>query len=91
MFSDQIYSDLEQIERVNQILNLQPTLLPGSRIVEKVLFLTPSRDLREIAAEHLDSLPASAEIAVADQWREKHRRRAAGELPAVRRGIHAAR
>jgi NTE family protein len=59
MFTDQIYNDLEQIERVNQILRLQPSLLPGSRVVDKVVFLTPSRDPREIAAEHLESLPRS--------------------------------
>ncbi len=59
MFTDQIYNDLEQIERVNQILRLQSSLLPGSRIVDKIVFLTPSRDPREIAAEHLASLPPS--------------------------------
>lgn len=59
LFTDQIYNDLEQIERVNQILRLQPSLMPGARIVDKVLFLTPSRDPREIAAEHLGSLPPS--------------------------------
>jgi NTE family protein len=59
LFTDQIYNDLEQIERVNQILRLDPALLPGSRIVDKVVFLAPSRDPREIAAEHLASLPAS--------------------------------
>jgi NTE family protein len=57
LFTDQIYSDLERIERVNQVLGLQPSLLPGSHMVEKIVFLTPSRDPREIAAEHLASLP----------------------------------
>ncbi|HTQ36845.1 MAG TPA: patatin-like phospholipase family protein [Steroidobacteraceae bacterium] len=59
MFTDQIYNDMEQIERVNQILRLDPTLLPGSRIVDKILFLAPSRDPRDIAIEHLASLPQS--------------------------------
>jgi NTE family protein len=59
LFTDQIYHDLEQIERVNQILRLRPSLLPGNRIVDRVLFLAPSRDPREIAAEHLDRLPRS--------------------------------
>ncbi len=59
LFTDQIYNDLEQIERVNQILRLQPALLPGCRIVDKVVFLAPSRDPREIALEHLDRLPHS--------------------------------
>lgn len=59
LFTDQIYNDLEQIELVNQVLRLQPSLLPGSRIVDKVVFLAPSRDPREIALEHLGSLPRS--------------------------------
>jgi NTE family protein len=59
LFTDQIYNDLEQIERVNQILRLQPTLLPGARIVDRVVFLAPSRDPREIATEHLERLPRS--------------------------------
>ncbi len=59
LFTDQIYNDLEQIERVNQILRLRPSLIPGARIVDKIVFLTPSRDPREIAAEHLASLPHS--------------------------------
>lgn len=59
LFTDQIYNDLEQIERVNQILRLRPSLLPGARIVDKIVFLAPSRDPREIAAEHLDRLPRS--------------------------------
>jgi NTE family protein len=59
LFTDQIYNDLAQIELVNQILRLQPTALPGSHVVEQVVFLTPSRDPRELAAEHLASLPRS--------------------------------
>jgi NTE family protein len=59
LFTDQIYNDLEQIERVNQILRLRPSLLPGARIVDKIVFLAPSRDPREIAEEHMASLPAS--------------------------------
>jgi len=59
LFTDQIYNDLEQIERANQILRLQPALMPGARIVDKVVFLTPSRDPRDIATEHLDQLPRS--------------------------------
>jgi NTE family protein len=59
LFTDQIYNDLEQIERVNQLLRLRSSVQPGARIVDKVLFLTPSRDPRDIAAENLSSLPPS--------------------------------
>jgi NTE family protein len=57
LFTDQIYTDLEQIERVNQVLRVAPELLPGSRLVEKVVFLTPTEDPRQIAARYLDCLP----------------------------------
>jgi NTE family protein len=62
LFTDQIYNDLEQMERVNQILRLRPSLLPGTRIVDKVVFLAPSRDPREIADEHLQQLPRSLQV-----------------------------
>jgi len=59
LFSDQIYSDLEQIDRVNEIVRVAPQLMPGARVVESVVFLTPTEDPRRIAARHIDSLPAS--------------------------------
>lgn len=59
LFSDQIYSDLEQIDRVNEIVRVAPQLMPGARVVESVVFLTPTEDPRQIAARHIDSLPAS--------------------------------
>jgi NTE family protein len=62
LFSDQIFADLELIERTNQILLAAPQLSPGSRIVDATVFLTPSEDLREIAARHLDCLPPSLKV-----------------------------
>jgi NTE family protein len=59
LFADQIYSDLEQIDRVNDIVRVAPQLLPGARIVEKIVFLTPTEDPRRIAMRHLGSLPPS--------------------------------
>ncbi|MEO6081384.1 MAG: patatin-like phospholipase family protein [Steroidobacteraceae bacterium] len=59
LFSDQIYSDLEQIDRVNEILRVAPQLMPAARLVESVVFLTPTEDPRRIAMRHLESLPAS--------------------------------
>ena len=59
LFSDQIHSDLEQIDRVNEIVRVAPQLLPGARVVEQVMFLVPSEDPRAIALRHLASLPAS--------------------------------
>jgi NTE family protein len=59
LFSDQIYSDLEQIDRVNEILRVAPQLMPAARLVESVVFLTPTEDPRRLAMRHLASLPAS--------------------------------
>jgi NTE family protein len=59
LFTDQLYSDLEQIDRVNQIVEVAPQLMPGARLVEKIVFLTPTEDPRQIAARHMDSLPPS--------------------------------
>lgn len=57
LFADQIYNDLEQIDRTNQIIQAAPQLVPGSRPVEKIVFITPTEDPRQIAARYLDSLP----------------------------------
>jgi NTE family protein len=62
LFTDQIYADLEQINRVNEIVRAAPQVLPGARIVEGVVFLTPTEDPRQIAARHLDCLPPSLRI-----------------------------
>lgn len=59
LFADQIYSDLEQIDRVNEIIRVAPQVMPGTHLVEKVVFLTPTEDLRQVAARHLGSLPPS--------------------------------
>lgn len=62
LFTDQLWSDLEQIDRVNEILRVAPQLEPGSRIVEKIVFLTPTEDPGQVAARHLDALPASLKV-----------------------------
>ncbi|MDR2215783.1 MAG: patatin-like phospholipase family protein [Nevskiaceae bacterium] len=59
LFADQIHADLEQIERVNRIVHDAPRAMPGSRVVDAVVFLTPSEDLSAVAARHLDDLPRS--------------------------------
>lgn len=59
LFADQIYNDLEQIDRVNEIVRVAPQIMPEARIVEKIVFLTPTEDLRQVATRHLASLPPS--------------------------------
>ena len=57
LFTDQVYGDLEQLERMNQ-LAAAPT--PDTRDIQHVetLMLAPSVDPREIAARHTNDIPA---------------------------------
>jgi NTE family protein len=56
LFTDQIYGDLEQVERINQLVRAAPAAAPGLRTVD-TLMLAPSVDPREVAARHSDSMP----------------------------------
>jgi NTE family protein len=56
LFTDQIYGDLEQIQRINQLVRAAPAAAKGLRCVE-TLMLAPSVDPREIAAKHLPKMP----------------------------------
>jgi NTE family protein len=56
LFTDQIYGDLEQVERINQLVSAAPEAAPGLRYVE-TLMLAPSVDPREIAARHIHEIP----------------------------------
>jgi NTE family protein len=57
LFTDQIYGDLEQLERINQLVETAPEAAPhGARYVE-TLMLAPSVDPREIAGRHSGELP----------------------------------
>ena len=58
LFMDQVYSDREQLERVNQLVGCAPQLVPGSQVIESML-ITPSEDPRDVAARHIGSLPRS--------------------------------
>lgn len=58
LFTDQIFGDLEQLERLNQLTRFAPQEAPGLRRVE-VLMLAPSIDPREIAVRHLGDMPPS--------------------------------
>lgn len=56
LFTDQIYGDLEQVERINQLVSAAPEAAPGLRTIE-TLMLAPSVDPREIAARHIAEIP----------------------------------
>src|SRR5213082_1961624 len=56
LFTDQIYADLEQVERINQLAQAVPAAARGERHIE-TLMLAPSVDPREIAARHVEEMP----------------------------------
>jgi NTE family protein len=58
LFSDQLEADFEQISRLNLIGRLLPDGREHLREIESAL-LSPSVDLRDIAARHVASLPRS--------------------------------
>ncbi len=55
LFTDQIYGDLEHIDRMNQLVRAAPQA-PGLRAVE-TLMIAPSIDPSEIAARHVAAMP----------------------------------
>ena len=56
LFTDQIYGDLEQLERINVLVHSAPQAVRGERPIE-TLMLAPSVDPREIAARHAGEIP----------------------------------
>jgi NTE family protein len=56
LFTDQIYGDLEQLERINELVHSAPEAVRGERAIE-TLMLAPSVDPREIAAQHAAEMP----------------------------------
>ena len=56
LFTDQIYGDLEQLEKINELVKLAPHVAHGARHVE-TLMMAPSVDPREIAGRHAAELP----------------------------------
>ena len=56
LFTDQIFGDLEQCERINELVRAAPEAAPGLRCVE-TLMLAPSVDPREVAARHAHEMP----------------------------------
>jgi NTE family protein len=57
LFTDQIWADLEQIERVNRTLRVAPQVFPNARLIEKIVLVSPSEDLRSIAEHYMHTMP----------------------------------
>ncbi|MGA7540956.1 MAG: patatin-like phospholipase family protein [Steroidobacteraceae bacterium] len=61
LFTDQVYGDLEQIERINQLVHEAPVAARGLRRVD-TLMLAPSVDPRDIAARYTGDIPRSLRV-----------------------------
>ncbi|HEY1284383.1 MAG TPA: patatin-like phospholipase family protein [Steroidobacteraceae bacterium] len=58
LFTDQIFGDLEQLQRINELVHAAPEQARGARAID-TLMLAPSVDPREVAARHVDEMPRS--------------------------------
>jgi NTE family protein len=56
LFMDQIYADLENLERLNELVRYAPASIANLQPI-RALVIAPSRDPREIAASHTPELP----------------------------------
>ena len=56
LFMDQIYANVEHVQRLNSVVELAPSAVPGVRKVA-TLVIAPSADMRVIATQHMRSLP----------------------------------
>jgi NTE family protein len=56
LFSDQLYANIEHMQRLNRIVDVAPGAVPGLHKIA-TLMIAPSEDLRAIAIRHIHSLP----------------------------------
>jgi NTE family protein len=56
LFMDQIYANVEHMQRLNSVVEVAPAAVPGMRKVA-TLVIAPSADMRVIATKHMRSLP----------------------------------
>lgn len=64
IFMDTLNADLARLERINQTLELLPEaqrLVSGLKPIQAVV-IRPSRDLRDVTAEHATSMPGSVKL-----------------------------
>jgi len=56
LFMDQIYANVEHVQRLNSVVEIAPSAVPGIRKVATMV-IAPSADMRVIATQHMRSLP----------------------------------
>jgi NTE family protein len=61
LFMDQIYANIEHVQRLNQVVDIAPAAVPGLHKVATLL-IAPSADLQVIATQHIRSLPRALRV-----------------------------
>jgi NTE family protein len=56
LFMDQIYANVEHVQRLNSVIEVAPSAVPGMHKVATMV-IAPSVDMRVIATRHVRSLP----------------------------------
>jgi NTE family protein len=56
LFTDQIFADMEELQRFNELVRAAPDAEPSLRLID-TLMLAPSVDPRELAARHIHEMP----------------------------------
>ena len=64
LFSDGLYSDLERINQINDLLRYTGPVRTAQSVLKPVdlLVILPSRDISEIARQHADGLPRTLRV-----------------------------
>jgi NTE family protein len=64
LFSDGLYSDLERLTQLNQLVDTMGPIEDGGLRLRRIdmLVLLPSRDLSEVARHHVSSLPRALRV-----------------------------
>ena len=66
LFMDGLYSDLERMTRINQLVDsVEPEHRKGTIAMVRpidTMIIVPSKDLREVAAAHIDEMPFSVRV-----------------------------
>jgi NTE family protein len=64
LFSDGLYSDLERLEQINEVLKKTGPVKLEDKVLRPVelLAILPSQDLSEIARQHVDCLPRTLRV-----------------------------
>ena len=93
LFMDGLYSDLERITRINELIDSVPASQRSGTIAKvrpiDTMLVVPSEDLREIAVRHRQELPVCHSCLASRRRWKRPRREQVAELPVIRKSVYA--